>query len=91
MAFYDAIDQNFGQVYDQEFLRDLIHDVVVSIKRNLKVDWTEPHRRSVKAAVRIAVKNVLRRRGVEATDLDGFLSAVMEQAEASYRNWPIAA
>ena len=91
LAFYDAIAANFGDVYDQEFLRDLIHDVVVSIKRTLKVDWTEPHRSNVKAAVRVAVKNVLRKRGVKATDLDGFVSAVMEQAEASFRDWPNAA
>jgi len=91
LAFYDAIAANFGQVYGQEFLRDLIHDVVVSIKRSLKVDWTEPHRRNAKAAVRVAVKNVLRKRGVKAADLDGFVSAVMEQAEASFRDWPLAA
>ena len=91
LAFYDAIAANFGQVYQEDFLRDLIHDVVLSIKRSLKVDWTEPHRRSVKAAVRVAVKNVLRQRGVKAADLDGFVAAVMEQAEASFHDWPLAA
>ena len=91
LAFYDAVAANFGQVYEQEFLRDLVHDVVLSIKRNLKVDWTEPHRHIVKAAVRVAVRNVLRRRGVKAQDLEGFVSAVMEQAEASFRDWPMAA
>lgn len=91
LAFYDAIAANFGQVYEQEFLRDLVHDVVLSIKRNLKVDWTEPHRHSIKAAVRVAVKNVLRKRGVKAVDLEGFVAAVMEQAEASFRDWPSAA
>ena len=91
LAFYDAVAANFEEVYEQEFLRDLVHDVVRSIKRKLRVDWTEPHRHNVKAAVRVAVKNVLRQRGVKATDFDGFLSAVMEQAEASYRDWPAAA
>ena len=64
---------------------------MLSIKRNLKVDWTEPHRHGVKAAVRVAVKNVLRKRGVKSEDIEGFVSAVMEQAEASFRDWPIAA
>ncbi len=64
LAFYDAVAQNFVSLYDQAFLRDLIHDVVGTIKRNLKVDWTEPHRSDVKAAVQAAVKRVLRRRGV---------------------------
>lgn len=64
---------------------------MVSIKRNLKVDWTEPHRHAIKAAVRVSVKNVLRKRGVKAEDLEGFVAAVMEQAEASFRDWPVAA
>src|SRR5207249_4825935 len=49
LAFYDAIAANYDDVYGVEFLRDLIHDVVQTIKRNLKVDWTEPHREDVKA------------------------------------------
>lgn len=91
LAFYDAVTTNFGNVYDVEILRDLVHDVVLSIKRNLKVDWTQPHRESVKAAVRAAVKRVLRTRGVKAEDLDPFTAAIMEQAEALYADWPIAA
>ena len=91
LAFYDAVAAHFGEIYDHEFLRGLIHDVVEAIKRNLKVDWTEPHRRTVQAAVRVAVKNVLRKRGVKASDLDGFVAALMEQAEASFRDWPLAA
>ncbi|MEM7308735.1 MAG: type I restriction endonuclease subunit R [Planctomycetota bacterium] len=91
LAFYDAIESNLGALYDIEFLRGLIHDVVQSIKRNLKVDWTAPHREDVKAAVRSAVKRVLRKRGVEAKDLDPFLSAIMDQAEALYADWPTAA
>ncbi len=38
LAFYDAVAQNYASLYDAAFLRDLIHDVVQSIKRNLKVD-----------------------------------------------------
>jgi type I restriction enzyme R subunit len=91
LAFYDAVTANFGTVYDVSILRDLVHDVVQSIKRNLKVDWTQPHRESVKAAVRAAVKRVLRSRGVKAEDLEPFTAAIMEQAEALYRDWPLAA
>ena len=39
----------------------------------------------------IAVKNVPRKWAVKAADLEGFASAVMEQAEASFQVWPIAA
>lgn len=43
-------------IYGQEFLRGLIHDVVQSIRRNFKVDWTAPHREDVKVEVGAAVK-----------------------------------
>jgi type I restriction enzyme R subunit len=56
LAFYDAVAAQRERVYGVEFLRDLIHDVVQTIKRTVKVDWTEPHRDDVKAAVRAAVR-----------------------------------
>lgn len=91
LAFYDAVAANFDQVYDDEFLRDLIHEVVQSIRRNLKVDWTEPHRADVKAGVRAAVKRVLRAKGVKPDDFDQFVGFIMSQAEALYAQWPVAA
>jgi type I restriction enzyme, R subunit len=91
LAFYDAIAANYGRIYGVEFLRDLVHEVVQSVKRNLKVDWTEPHREDVKAAVRAAVKRILRNREVRAEDFDRFVSAIMEQAEALYGDWPLVA
>jgi type I restriction enzyme R subunit len=91
LAFYDAVAANFEKVYTVEFLRDLVHDVVQAVKRNLKVDWTEPHREDVKAAVRAAVKRVLRSRGVKPEDFDPFVTSIMAQAEALYTGWPVAA
>lgn len=91
LAFYEAVAVNYQQLYGQEFLRDLIHDVVQTIKRNLKVDWTEPHRDDIKATVRSAVKRVLRGRKIKPEDFDKFLAFVMEQAEALYADWPLAA
>lgn len=91
LAFYDAVAAQHEGVYGVEFLRDLIHEVVQAIKRNLKVDWTEPHRDDVKAAVRAAVRRVLRTRDVRAQDFEPFVAAVIAQAEALYANWPVAA
>jgi type I restriction enzyme R subunit len=84
LAFYDAVAENYINLYDQQFLCALIHDVVLTIKKNLKVDWTEPHREDVKAAVRAAVKRVLRRRGVKEEDFEPFMIQIMQQAEALY-------
>lgn len=91
LAFYDAITANYGEIYEIAVLREVVHDVVQSIKRHLKVDWTQPHRESVNAAVRIAVKRVLRSRGMRAEHLEPLTAAIMEQAEAIYRDWPLTA
>jgi type I restriction enzyme, R subunit len=91
LAFYDAIASKSGKTYSDEFLRDLVHEIVQSVKRNLKVDWTAPHRDDVRAAVRSAVKRTLRARGVQTTDFDPFVEAVMEQAVRSFAAWPLVA
>jgi type I restriction enzyme R subunit len=91
VAFYDAVAINRETVYEPGYLRDLVHDVVQTLKARLKVDWTQPHRDAVKAEVRSAVRRVLYRRGVREGDLEPLLEAVMRQAEAMYRDWPQAA
>lgn len=91
LGFYDAVAENYEKLYDQPFLRDLVHEVVQTIKRNLKVDWTEPHRDDVRAAVSTAVKRVLRRRDVREEDFEPFIHKFMEQAQALYADWPLAA
>lgn len=91
LAFYDAVSENYQTIYDQQFLTDLIHEVVANIRHNLKVDWTAPHREDVKAEVRAAVKNVLRKRGIRKEHFDVFLVHIMKQAEELYANWPSAA
>lgn len=91
LAFYDAVEVHCKNVYGEPFLRDLVHDVVATIKGNLKVDWTEPHRENVKAAVRAAVRRVLRKREVKTEDFEPLLAEVMKQAEALYAEWPLAA
>lgn len=91
VAFYDAIAENAARVYDEVFLRDLVHDVVQTIKRNLKVDWTEPHRDQVRAEIRAAVKRVLRKREVREADFEPFIARFIQQAEAQYAEWPLVA
>ena len=91
LAFYDAVATKVGDIYDDAFLAPLIHEVVQTIKRNLKVDWTEGHREDVRAGVRVAVKRVLVRKGVKREDFDKIVPFVMEQAQAAYRDWPAVA
>lgn len=91
LAFYDAVATLYEEVYGTDFLRDLVHDVVQSVKRNLKVDWTAPHREDVKAAVRAAVKRVLMKRGVKPEHFEPVIVSVMSQAQAAFANWPFVA
>jgi type I restriction enzyme R subunit len=91
LAFYDATAAVHGQVGEVPILRDLVRDVVAAIKRNLKVDWTAPHREDVQAAIRAAVRRALRKRDVSAAEIDTILARVMSQAEALYADWPAAA
>jgi len=91
LTFYDAVTQQGDVLYDETLLRDLIHDVVQAIRRNLKVDWTEPHRDAVYAEIRASVKRVLRQRGVRAEDLEPFCERLIEQARVVFAQWPVAA
>lgn len=91
VAFYDAVAENAETVYDQPFLSDLVHDVVQTIKKHLRVDWVEPHRDQVRAEIRAAVKRVLRKRGIREADFEPFIERFMRQAEAQYADWPLVA
>jgi type I restriction enzyme R subunit len=91
IAFYDAVAANVATLFDEKTLCDLIRDVVQAVKQNLKVDWTKPHREDVKAGVRAAVKNVLRWRGIKKELLDALADKVIVQAEALFKEWPLAA
>ncbi len=87
IAFIDAIDEVQEDAYDMPFLCDLVRDVVRSVKDNLEVDWTKPHRENVRASVRSAVKRVLRQNGVTGNEMQAVQEQIMEQAESLYEDW----
>ncbi len=93
LAFYDVITLGAPQGIptDNEWIAGLIHDVVQAVKHNLKVDWTRSHRRDVYASVESAVKMVLRRRRIKGEQFQFLLNRLMQQAQASYEDWPLAA
>ena len=68
-----------------------MREVVQAVRRNLKVDWTKPHREDVKAGVRAAVKTTLRKRGVKREHMEMLMKQVIAQAEAMFADWPRAA
>jgi type I restriction enzyme R subunit len=91
LAFYDALSENFGAVYETGFLQDVVHRVVLTLKQNLKVDWTQPHRDGVKAAIRSAVRRALRHvDGIRDEDIEPIAARLLAQAESTFRDWPLA-
>lgn len=93
LAFYEvvALGVEVGLPTSNEWIAGLVREVVVAIRANLKVDWTKAHRRDVYASVESAVKRVLRRRRIKG-EAFGFLHRrLMQQAEAAYAEWPLAA
>lgn len=91
LAFLDALEGLGDEAYDIPFLCDLVREIVESVKKNLRVDWTKPHRENVRAAVVSSVKMVLRKRKVKREQFQFILHRVMQQAEALYHDWPMRA
>jgi len=83
MAFYDAVAVNFFGLYDEAFLRDLIHDVYSQSKGISRWTGSSRNREDVKATVRAAVRKQLRKRNVRQEDLEPFLGYVLQQARRS--------
>ena len=93
LAFYDVIvhGEPLGIPTDDEWIAGLVHDVVKAVRGNLKVDWTKAHRSDVYASVKSAVQMVLRRHRIKGEQFQFLLKRLMQQAEASYYEWPLAA
>jgi type I restriction enzyme R subunit len=93
LAFYDviALGQETGLHESDEWIASLVRDVVVAVRKNLHVDWTKPHRSDVHAAVQAAVGQMLRKRGIKGEQFLFLRKRLMQQAEATYADWPLAA
>jgi type I restriction enzyme R subunit len=102
-AFYDALAGGVEHVKADPALRDLAHELVESIRKDLSVDWTD--REATEAKIRTKIKRLLRRNRHKLPKLqtaegvggggdigDGsinyFTQLVLDQAKAMYRYWP---
>ncbi len=90
IAFYDVIvlgeDINLHQ--SDDWIADLVRQVVKAVRGNLEVDWTKPHRSNIEAAVQSAVGRVLRRNKITGEQLQFLRRRLMAQAKATYERWP---
>lgn len=89
IAFYDALAENESavQVMGDDNLRVIAHELLVSLRENVAVDWA--HRESARARLRVLVKRILRKYGYPPDLQDAAVQTVLQQAEVLSASWRV--
>ena len=89
LAFYDALETNDSavQVLGDETLRAIARELVVTVRRNLTIDWTL--RENVRAQLRVLVRRILRKHGYPPDKQEKATLTVLEQAEVLSEEWVV--
>ncbi|MCY4470040.1 MAG: type I restriction endonuclease subunit R [Thiotrichales bacterium] len=89
LAFYDALETNDSavQVLGDETLRDIVRELVDTVRRNVTIDWTL--RENVRANLRRLVRRILRKHGYPPDKQEKATRTVLEQAEALSAGWAV--
>ncbi len=87
LAFYDALETNDSavRVLGDETLRDIARELVETVRRNVRIDWTL--RENVRANLRRLVKRILRKHGYPPDKQERATRTVLEQAEVLSAGW----
>ena len=87
IAFYDALAQNQSaiDVLGDDRLKLIAHELLVSLRENVSVDWAK--RESARARMRVLVKRILRKYGYPPDLQDAAVQTVLQQAEALSATW----
>lgn len=90
VAFYDALAENNSavEVMGDDNLRLIAHELLVSLRENVSVDWA--HRESARARMRVLVKRILRKYGYPPDLQDSAVQTVLQQAEALSSGWAVS-
>jgi type I restriction enzyme R subunit len=89
IAFYDALAENESavQVLGDAQLRVIAHELLMSLRDNVTVDWA--HRQAARARLRVLVKRILRKYGYPPDLQDAAVQTVLAQAEALSASWAV--
>ncbi|MDF3054871.1 MAG: hsdR [Gammaproteobacteria bacterium] len=89
IAFYDALAENESavEVMGDDKLRLIAHELLVSLRENVSVDWA--HRESARARLRVLVKRILRKYDYPPDMQDAAVQTVLQQAETLSSIWSI--
>lgn len=87
LAFYDALEVNDSevQVLGDETLKAIARELVIAVRRNVSIDWTE--RETVRAKIRTIVKRLLRKYGYPPDKQEKATLIVIAQAETLCKDW----
>ena len=87
IAFYDALAQNESavEVMGNDELKVIAHELLMSLQKNVTVDWS--HRHSARAKMRVLVKRILKRYGYPPDLQAEAVQTVLAQAEALSAQW----
>jgi type I restriction enzyme R subunit len=87
LAFYDALEVNDAavKIMGDEILRQIAHELVDIVRRNVTIDWTV--KESVRAKLRSLVKRLLRKYGYPPDKREKATQTVLKQAELLCKDW----
>jgi type I restriction enzyme R subunit len=87
IAFYDALEVNDSavKVLGDETLKNIAHELVSAVRRNVSIDWTV--RENARAHIRVIVKRILRKYGYPPDKQEKATRTVLEQAEVLCSEW----
>ena len=89
LAFYDALETNDSavKVLGDETLRTIARELVETVRKNVKIDWTV--REDVRAQLRVLVKRILRKYGYPPDKQEKATQTVLEQAALLSAEWAV--
>ncbi len=87
IAFYDALadHKNARDVLGDDTLKDIARELVLALKKNVKIDWTI--RESVQAQMRLVVKRILKKYHYPPDGQQKATDTVLEQAKLFAQEW----
>ena len=90
VAFYDALadHKSAKDVLGDDTLKDIARELVLAIKKNMKIDWTI--RESVQAQMRLVVKRILRKYHYPPDGQKKATDTVLEQAKLFAQEWAVS-
>jgi len=87
MAFYDAISLGKGAIKKSIIIKDFVHDLVKTIKRDLSVDWA--NNEVIKSRIRSNVRVLLLRNEIHYEDTEKLTDAIYDQAYQMYFDFSV--